>query len=534
MSIEFTDADTQELNILVALSALFRTLDVPNVLDSVLRLTMQMTQAQDGSIVLFRDGRVDWPHAVLHHEQDYHTLRNTINRVLDQGVLGWVKTHQVALLIDDTTQDQRWAPSSPQKREVKSVLSVPLLYDDDLMAVITLSHPGKAHFTERHVNLMRVIANQAVIAIYNARLFEQLQAQQQRFQRVMSAFPDKTLVMDHVGRILMVNDAMLSLLGDKPRSAVIGERLTDMPDRDDSLDKICEVLLDLLDHPEDDQQERLFDVASRQQERDYQVTMSSWKGTDEKPGGFVLVMHDITRLQDLHRFKDEMLRIASHDLRSPLALIIGYADMISLDLEENSPFNLHIDAILRSANRMDRLLEDLLRIEQIRSTPLELHEWVHPLDIVNQVMQHLQPQADRKQIKLGAQLNLEFADTFILANPILIRQTMENLVGNALKYTPPGGNVAVIARFDFDKHRFHFTVADDGIGIPEDKLPFVFESFYRVNQPDTRGIQGTGLGLSLVKNVIQQHQGDVWVTSEENKGSRFGFWLPLTDAVPAS
>ncbi|PJF21013.1 MAG: hypothetical protein CUN56_13240, partial [Phototrophicales bacterium] len=257
---------------------------------------------------------------------------------------------------------------------------------------------------------------------------------------------------------------------------------------------------------------------------DYQVTVSRWQNPNRSANGFVIVLHDVTKIRDLHRFKDEMLRIASHDLRSPLALIVGYADMIMLDLPKgDSPIPSYVESILRSARRMDNLLEDLLRIEQIRTSPLELHEQVAPQEMVDCAVQNCQPQADSKQIQFSLQADYSNDLIYVVADRVLIRQAMENLIGNAIKYTFPSGQVTVYVKVDDE--RFHFIVEDNGIGIPQDKLQYVFESFYRV--PNAKGIQGTGLGLSLVKNVIEQHQGQVWVTSEENTGSMFGFWLPI-------
>ncbi len=526
MTVDNTTA--KDVEILLQISDLFQHLDTTHLLKELLRLCTQVVQTTNGSIILFRDGQVDWQYIIHIKEHRADRVEQIVRRILTQGLAGWVQTHRKIGIVKNAQEDPRWLPERATGEFVQSALCVPVIHQDDLVAIITVESPTEDYFTEHHVKLMTIIANQAAIAIYNARLFEQLDAQRQQLKAIMGAFPDTLLVMDHVGRILVTNDAMLTLLGATSHQATQGERLTDMPNRDSCLDRICEFLLESLDDDKQPVQNQSYTVTSETLKHDYQVTMAAWGNPDQPVAGYVVVMHDITRLRDLDRFKDEMLRIASHDLRSPLALIIGYADMIGLDtFDPVSPVHDHVTAILRSANRMDRLLEDILRIESIRQTPLELHEALHPKPIVDDVVSHLRSQAERKQIRFGAQTNLDFVNTHVLADPVLIRQTMENLITNALKYTPPGGKVAVIARFDFEKRRFNFTVADTGIGIPEDKLPYVFESFYRVNQPDAKGIQGTGLGLSLVKNVIEQHQGEVWVTSVENQGSRFGFWLPL-------
>src|SRR5690606_14305631 len=125
------------------------------------------------------------------------------------------------------------------------------------------------------------------------------------------------------------------------------------------------------------------------QRRDYLVTISVWENTAEgaalsaAPAGYVVVLRDITTLRDLNRFKDEMLQMASHDLRSPLALIVGYCSLIALEAPEGSPVHEYLDIIQRSTERMKGLLDDLLRVEQIRNSPLELNEQVDMLELVN-------------------------------------------------------------------------------------------------------------------------------------------------------
>jgi signal transduction histidine kinase len=138
----------------------------------------------------------------------------------------------------------------------------------------------------------------------------------------------------------------------------------------------------------------------------------------------------------------------------------------------------------------------------------------------------MRQEAANKHIIYDSQLKLNDNRT-ILADPVLIRQAMENLIGNAIKYTHEGGKVTVYA--DIDDGRFNFSVADSGIGISEEYLPYVFESFYRVPDTDFEAITGKGLGLSLVKNVIERHSGKVWVESRRGKGSTFGFWIPARE-----
>ncbi|MFW5691917.1 MAG: ATP-binding protein [Chloroflexota bacterium] len=446
------------------------------------------------------------------------------------GPLWQIITGRQALMIADVNDLSDWHALQPVTAENRALLCVPGIHEGQAAVLIVLGHPQCDYFTTRHLKLTSIIAERMAVTINSAHLIGAVRSQQRQLEAVIQAFPDMLLVMDDVGRILYANNGMRPLLGDRHNETIIGERLTDIPDRDAALDTICEILIETLDNPLEAGTHLAFEVSSAARGKDFQVTMSTWRNPSKSIAGYILVLHDISRLRDLHRFKDEMLRIASHDLRTPVALINGYANMIALDTPDaDSPVHEHVESVLHATRRMERLLNDLLHIERVRANPLDLQRTVQPARLIREIVDELEPEAARKNLKFGAQLNLDFAGVVIHGDPVLIRQAVENLIGNAIKYTPPGGCVAVTARMDFETGRFHFTVADTGIGIPTEKLPYVFESFYRVDSVAVQEIKGSGLGLSLVKNIIERHHGEVWANSEENRGSRFGFWLPLVE-----
>jgi len=142
--------------------------------------------------------------------------------------------------------------------------------------------------------------------------------------------------------------------------------------------------------------------------------------------------------------------------------------------------------------------------------------------LIKVVLVNSRPEADAKHMQLIAEIPDNLPT--ITADRVLIRQAMENLIHNAIKYTPQAGQV--IVRATVEEHVFHFEVEDNGIGIPADKQPYVFEAFYRVKR-DTEEVRGTGLGLNLVKTVIESHGGSVYVESTYGEGSRFGFHIPI-------
>ena len=510
----------EDLELLAEVSQLLKLLELDKVLDRVIMLAAKSVGAEKASLFLNEEQRIDWRHIFTSRDLPLDQALTVVSRVLDDGFAGWVMRHKQGDIIHDTADDDRWLVFPDDELVVRSALCVPFIYDDEILAVVTLTHSAPGHFNEYHLRLMTIIANQATTAIYNAQLFNRTHSQQRQLQTILQAMTDVLIVLNENGKLILVNEIAAELLG--------LETITDARERFlrefVEVDSVFEPIVPIIDHDLVRHDNWSFETRSEKHQRDFQVRMATWRDNFQGVAGYIIVMHDITTLRDLHRFKDEMLRVASHDLRSPLALISGYADMIKLDSPEDTPeIREYADIIKNATDRMGGLLEDLLRIERIRSSPLELHERIDLENMVKVVMVNLRPLVESKKHTFDSDIRLKGVPR-IIADPVLIRQSMENLINNATKYTAEGGRVFVESWYDDEK--FHFTVTDTGIGIPEEHQAHVFESFYRVNQ-DTTNEKGSGLGLSLVNNVIERHRGELWVKSKYHEGSTFGFWLPL-------
>jgi len=523
-----TQPESKDLQLLSEISQLLTMLDLDRVLQTVIDLAAKSVGAAKTSLFLQDGTDIDWEHIVVTRDLSSDQSIAVVRRVMDTGLAGWVSRTREGTIIEDTFHDDRWHVFPDDKYPVRSALCVPFLHNDRLLAILTLVHPEPNHFTRHHLMVMTIIANQASVAIHNAQLFYRVQALLRQLEIMLKAIPDALFIMDDHGDIILINQAAGELLG-IDSDAAEGRTIAEFSEIDSSLIPVRDITTESIKTGE----QWSFDVRSEQQKRDFLVTMSVW----EKPSqiitkmGYVAVMHDITRLRDLSRFKDTMMSIASHDLRTPLSLIVGYCDLIAMDVEPESPTAQYLEVIRRSTNRMNTMLDDLLRVEQLRSSPLELHEQVAMGDLVTKVMDNLQPVAGRKKHQLDLASDLDVLPR-LLVDPIMLREAMENYITNAIKYTPDGGHITVqayVSSVDGDGggERFNYVVQDNGLGIPEQYINRLFDSFFRAKQPGTEKIEGTGLGLSLVKTVVERHNGEVWVETQTGVGSRFGFWLPI-------
>ena len=524
----------EDLDLLAEISQMLTMLDRDRLLERVIELTVKALGAEKASLLLHPEHTEEWNQVFIKHNNGIDDLErydpekslHFASRVLDRGLAGWVVRNRQGTIVYDTHEDERWYVFPDSTSGARSALSVPFLYDGNVLGVLTLLHSQPYHFNENHLRLVMIVANQATVAVRNAHLFNTMLEQQRQLEAILHAMPDLLLVLDEHGHLLLANEAAARLLETgATQDSVVGRELKEFPQRDSVFNMVSEIV----DNPLHSGQSWSFETRSEQQHRDYLVTVSVWEnaasGTPvSAPAGYIVVMRDITTLRDLNRFKDEMLQMASHDLRSPLALIVGYCSLIELETPEDSPVHEFLTVIERASERMKGLLDDLLRVEQIRNSPLELHEKIDIRELVNAVLNNMRPVLDAKNQYLEGRLTLANVPG-IVVNPVLIREAMENLINNAVKYTPKGGHITVKGYPQGD--RLHFIVEDNGIGIPRQALPRVFESFYRVRNDDPDIADGRGLGLSLVKTIIERHGGEVWVESEVGVGSRFGFWLPI-------
>lgn len=516
----------EDFELLAEVSQMLTLLDQDRVLERVIELMIKAVSADGSSLLINPTYGDDWKRLFTRYivnaggaERQEQTLR-LANRILDNGLAGWVIANKRGAIVEDTANDPRWIVFSDSNSGTRSALSLPFMWNGDVLAVLTLTHSAPYHFNEYHLRLFSIIVNQATGAIRNAQLFAHLVQQRQQMEAILHAIPDLLLVLDNDGVILLANEAAAWLVGTAHlTNRGEGRLITDYLGGDD----IFGFIPNLLENPSSNGQSWSFQSRSEKQRRDYLITVSPW--AQRGAGGYVIMLRDITTLRDLNRFKDEMLQMASHDLRSPLALIVGYCSLIELDTPDDSPVREYLSVIERSIDRMRGLLDDLLRVEQIRNSPLEMHERVDYRELVNKVVGDAVVAVAPKNHRLDVVVNLDELPDQILLNPTLIRESMDNLVNNAIKYTPENGTIAI--KTFVEDGRLHFIVEDNGIGIDKDHLPRLFQSFYRTRQPGTEQVEGRGLGLSLVKTIIERHGGEVWVESELGVGSRFGFWIPI-------
>lgn len=243
--------------------------------------------------------------------------------------------------------------------------------------------------------------------------------------------------------------------------------------------------------------------------------------------GAVIVLHDITELRKLERVRRDFVANVSHEFRTPLTAIQGFAEtLIAGALDDPQNRGRFLNIILEHARRLARLTEDLLKLSQMDADRLELE--IRPVKVA-QLVESCYETARHRAAEKELFLTLDLSDGLpdVAGDPRRLQEVLQNLLDNAIQYTLPGGKIVLSAVSRDDE--VVFTVADTGIGIPTADQPRIFERFYRVDAARSREAGGTGLGLAIAKHLIEVQDGRIWVESEIGEGSKFHFSVPLFD-----
>jgi two-component system phosphate regulon sensor histidine kinase PhoR len=240
--------------------------------------------------------------------------------------------------------------------------------------------------------------------------------------------------------------------------------------------------------------------------------------------GAVMVLHDITELRRLERVRRDFVANVSHEFKTPLTAIQGFAEtLLNGALDDKANRRRFVEIIREHAWRLARLTDDLLKLSRIEAGRLELE--MRPIRVealVNSCIETARLKAEGKGLQIH--VNLQENAPPVRGDGAQLGEVLQNLVDNALQYTPSGGQIAVQARSNGQE--VDFTVIDTGIGIPESDLERIFERFYRVDAARSREAGGTGLGLAIARHIVDAHSGRIWVESAVGHGSRFHFSIP--------
>ena len=366
-------------------------------------------------------------------------------------------------------------------------------------------------FTEADIRFITTLGGQAALAAANAHLFLNVEVGRQQLGSILDSSPDPILVTDHKDRLLLANPAAWEILDVKVEEnnlLAIGGILNQSE------------LIDLLTTSSPAKESVEINLADG---KTLLATASSVIAEGQQIGR-VCILRDVTHFKELDTLKSEFVATVSHDLRSPLTLMRGYATMMEMVGELNDQQQGYVHKIITGVENMSRLVNNLLDLGRIELGVGLVVEKVPIVDILDRVVGALQLHASEKKITLSLETAPDLP-ALIEADRELLHQAIYNLVENAIKYTLEKGDVSV--RSYTDGTDIFVEIKDSGIGISEEDQERLFEKFFRSPSREARTQQGTGLGLAIVRSIAERHGGRVWVESKEGTGSTFHLQVPI-------
>jgi signal transduction histidine kinase len=503
------------------------TLDLDEVLDRILEQVERVVAGDTFNIMLIQEDRA---HVV--RWRGYERL----------GAADWISTFSLpiaaypnlrrmvetghAVVVEDTASDPRWVGVEGCEW-LRSLVAAPIRVGNLTVGFLNVDGTRACQFSQRDAQRLEAFASHAAIAVENARLYEELRGHAEQLEE---------RVRERTAQVEAHNARLEAVLSGTTDGVVV----LDGQGRTVRLNPVAEDYLNRALAPEDRETLRasLQELAAQAAERPRKVL--ELDGTDlelnavpipdhELEGGAALVtIHDVTHLKELARLKSRFVSNVSHELRTPITTIRLYAEL--LRHAEGAQREEYLDALNREAERQTRLVEDILQISHLDAGRLEIRPSLISLNDLTEIAAVTYgPLAAQNEIDLRHQPSDAVPPTMV--DPDKIMQVLNNLVENAIRYTPAGGEVIIsTGREESDGQSWaRVAVSDTGMGIPPDELPHIFERFFRGQQPQQMMLPGSGLGLAIVKEIVALHRGRVSASSQVGQGTTLTVWLPAAD-----
>jgi PAS domain S-box-containing protein len=410
---------------------------------------------------------------------------------------------------------------------LRQVIALPLAFRQTTVGVIYVFRAAvNVAFSRDDEQFLQAFADQAAIAVSNARLYEGVLREKQRLNAIIEQSADGVMILDSRWRITTFNRAMEQLTG-WPREEALGRPCAEaLAIQTAQGVNICLVDCPLQRRPPESNPIVEGWITARDGRRRYvQSRYAVQRGPQAEFLGAIANVRDITEQKVEEETQNTFISVISHELKTPVSIIKGYAETLGREDAKWDQATLRdgLQVITEEADRLARQIADLLETSRLHAGGMRLEpsEWSLP-PLVAQVVERFAAQVGEA---ISFELRLPNDLPPIYADYERSRTVLENLISNAVKYSPDGGTIRIAARVD-GQHAI-VSVSDQGIGIPPTEQSKLFQRFYRVDNRLRRETQGAGLGLFLSKAIVEAQGGRIWVESQPGRGSRFSFTLPL-------
>jgi len=520
MAINFFDLRIRQRDYLLSIAqAMVSNLNFRAVLRKILEASVEMLQGQAGLIALKNEeglytfvASYGLPPAMV---EAFHLLVEDLPegdvtddfRIPDLGV----KLQQIAKTINLPLQQ---------------VVALPMIAEQELLGLIFIFRTQSGRFSIDERQILANFADYAAIAVKNARLYEEAVKERRRLDALLDSSADGIMVLRPNLSIERFNRALSTLTGWSTSDAINlqhdkviiwARRSSEL-----TLEQASEQGWPTRDGP------TLYVEGDLRRRNGSSVSLGITYAPLMTRAGRILnivgTVRDITRFREADALKDTFISIVSHELKTPVAIIKGYAETLHRPeaMRDAALAEELLEGIIQESDRLARLVDDLLDASRLQAGGIPFHD-VKDVDIpfiVRRVVERYRSQTDQHSLRVDVSRDFPL----VQGDPQRLEQVIDNLVSNAIKYSPRGGVIDI--RGKSNAAEVILTVSDEGVGIAPDEQERIFDRFYRVEGPETRAVSGTGLGLYITRAIVEAHGGRCWVNSTPGQGATFFVALP--------
>ncbi|MBZ0304792.1 MAG: GAF domain-containing protein [Anaerolineae bacterium] len=494
--------------------------ELQNALQTIAAQATSLLRA-DASLVFLRGGDQD-DMLILSAQYNFLDVFVGERLGLHEGLAGKVATERKPFMVNDYRRDWKGVPDTAFALErFGAVVGMPLIFDVEVVGVLLVISGAEGRlFDEEDIQVLNLLAPQAAVAIVNALLFQQqrglttqLEAAKNQLEAVLFSTNNPVIALNKRLEVIFANNAACLRLGGCDQE-ITHQNLRDLVPPGYLPQNIRQLFKDLKEV-----HSHVYEL-----EIEGKIYLCHITRMQQPEPGWVAVLNDVTSLKELDRLQRQMIELMTHQLKNPLMGAMVHLEELeelgSSYLTEEMEYDIQV--IREQLDRMERLIKRILNRQRIQNRSARFDQ-VDLSQVVRLVVAEHKPLAASKQVTL----EMDIPDTFpsVSGDPERLQETISNLVDNAIKYTSSEGKINVCLRLD-SSHAL-LSVSDTGIGIPAEHQARVFERFYRVEASGTERVAGMGMGLSLSKAIVEEHNGKIWLESEPRQGTTFYVSLPV-------
>jgi signal transduction histidine kinase/putative methionine-R-sulfoxide reductase with GAF domain len=501
-----------------ATRAIASTLQLSELLKTVMRLASEVVHAQAGSLLLMDPVTGELYFDVALGEKSDALQQIRLKK--GEGIAGWVAENRKPALVHDVSSDPRWTRKADKTSSfnTKAILAVPMLFKDKLVGVMeAINRADGSPFTETDVQMLETFAAQAAIAIENARLFESIRQEREKMSTILGEMIEGALLLESSGKIVLGNPAAHNLLGK--------DILEGLPWA--AIETAFDVKPPWSEIPSFGGACGMEFVRKTQPPLILAGVLTQVCDDHGKVTGYLVVFSNVTEERREAQLKKNFLALVSHKLKTPLVAIRGFTPMLLEKPEELTSFQkTAIETIDRNSQQLASLVEKLMWFAALEGETLELTLKTHSIaSILDVALSELAGYLRTTEVQIERSDSLNNLPALNM-DKIWMKEVFRNLIENAVKFNSRAPH-KVILKGEVKGPMMEISVSDNGPGIPSEERAKIFNKFYQIEGSFTGQVQGMGLGLALVKRVVDEHRGSVRVESTLGQGSTFIVSLPL-------